>query len=111
MSGLAKRLGIPITVGSRLGRGSVFRLEFANVKNAHAEHAGDGLPLTTDLDMRGVVGVLEDNDIVRNAVSALFAVGVRPWSLRANLLRNSSAAWSLRRRTAIWCIAVGLQPR
>lgn len=71
MSGLAKRLGIPITVGSRLGRGSVFRLEFTSVKNAAADHAADGLPLTTDLDMRGVVGILEDNDIVRNAVSAI----------------------------------------
>lgn len=71
VSGLAKRLGIPITVGSRLGRGSVFRLEFTSVKNASADHAADGLPLTTDLDMRGVVGILEDNDIVRNAVSAI----------------------------------------
>lgn len=71
VSGLAKRLGIPITVGSRLGRGSVFRLAFTSVKNAAADHAADGLPLTTDLDMRGVVGILEDNDIVRNAVSAI----------------------------------------
>lgn len=71
VSGLAKRLGIPITVGSRLGRGSVFRLEFTSVKNVAADHAADGLPLTTDLDMRGVVGILEDNDIVRNAVSAI----------------------------------------
>lgn len=71
VSGLAKRLGIPITVGSRLGRGSVFRLEFTSVKNAAADHAADGLPLTTDLDMRGVAGILEDNDIVRNAVSAI----------------------------------------
>ena len=71
VSGLAKRLGIPITVGSRLGRGSVFRLEFTSVKNAAVDHAADGLPLTTDLDMRGVVGILEDNDIVRNAVSAI----------------------------------------
>lgn len=71
VSGLAKRLGIPITVGSRLGRGSVFRLEFTSVKNAAADHTADGLPLTTDLDMRGVVGILEDNDIVRNAVSAI----------------------------------------
>ena len=71
VSGLAKRLGIPITVGSRLGRGSVFRLEFTSVKNAAADHAADGLPLTTDLDMRGVVGILEDNDIVRNAVSVI----------------------------------------
>ena len=71
VSGLAKRLGIPITVGSRLGRGSVFRLEFTSVTNAAADHAADGLPLTTDLDMRGVVGILEDNDIVRNAVSAI----------------------------------------
>lgn len=71
VSGLAKRLGIPITVGSRLGRGSVFRLEFTSVKNAAADHAADGLPLTTDLDMRGVVGILEDNDIVRNAVSTI----------------------------------------
>ena len=86
VSGLAKRLGIPITVGSRFGHGSVFRLEFANVKNAHAEHAGDGLPLTTDLDMRGVVGVLEDNDIVRNAVSAI----IRSWGATVVASREPS---------------------
>ena len=71
VSGLAKRLGIPITVGSRLGRGSVFRLEFTSGKSAAEDYVGDGLPLTTDVDLRGVVGILEDNDIVRNAVSAI----------------------------------------
>ena len=75
VSGLARRLGIPITVGSRPGKGSVFRLEFSGVKTAALAHAADGLPLITDLDMRGVVGILEDNDIVRGAVSAI----IRSW--------------------------------
>lgn len=86
VNGLAKRLGIPITVGSRLGRGSVFRLEFSGVKTASVLHAGDGLPLTTDLDMRGVVGILEDNDIVRNAVSAI----IRSWGATVVASREPS---------------------
>lgn len=86
VNGLAKRLGIPITVGSRLGRGSVFRLEFSGVKTASVLHAGDGLPLTTDLDMRGVVGILEDNDIVRNAVTAI----IRSWGATVVASREPS---------------------
>lgn len=86
VSGLAKRLGIPITVGSRPGRGSVFRLEFSSVKPAREAHAAEGLPLTTDLDMRGVVGVLEDNDIVRNAVTAI----IRSWGATVVASREPS---------------------
>ena len=69
--GLAKRLGIGLSVGSRPGRGSVFRLEFDSVKGESAASIGQALSLTSDLDMRGVVGVLEDNDIVRTAVAAI----------------------------------------
>lgn len=89
VSGLAKRLGIPITVGSRLGKGSVFRLEFSNVKVSGLAHASDGLPLTTDLDMRGVVGILEDNDIVRNAVSTI----IRSWGATVVASREPSQAF------------------
>ena len=86
VSGLARRLGIPITVGSRLGKGSVFRLEFSNVKVSGSMHVSDGLPLTTDLDMRGVVGILEDNDIVRNAVSTI----IRSWGATVVTAREPS---------------------
>lgn len=86
VSGLARRLGIPITVGSRLGKGSVFRLEFSNVKVSGSTHVSDGLPLTTDLDMRGVVGILEDNDIVRNAVSTI----IRSWGATVVTAREPS---------------------
>ena len=89
VSGLAKRLGIPITVGSLLGRGSVFRLEFSSVKASGTTHAGDGLPLITDLDMRGVVGILEDNDILRNAVSAI----IRSWGATVVASREPSQAF------------------
>lgn len=86
VSGLAKRLGIPISVGSRMGKGSVFRLEFSGVKVSGSAHCADGLPLTTDLDMRGVVGILEDNDIVRNAVSAI----IRSWGATVVASREPS---------------------
>ena len=69
--GLAHRLSIGLSVGSRVGRGSVFRLEFDSFKGDTTTANATGLPLLLDLDMRGVVGVLEDNDIVRNAVSAI----------------------------------------
>ena len=65
---------------------SVFRLEFSSVKPAREAHAAEGLPLTTDLDMRGVVGVLEDNDIVRNAVTAI----IRSWGATVVASREPS---------------------
>ncbi len=71
VSGLAKRLGLGLTVGSRPGRGSVFRLEFASSEQAQGHRSGSPLQLASDLDMRGVVGLLEDNDIVREAIAAI----------------------------------------
>lgn len=71
VSGLARRLGIGVSVGSRPGRGSVFRLEFASYEQASGYRAANPLQLASDLDVRGVVGLLEDNDIVRGAVAAI----------------------------------------
>ena len=71
VAGLAKRLGIGLTVGSKPGRGSVFRLEFDSYEQAVGHRAGSALQLVSDLNMRGVVGLLEDNDIVRNAVTTI----------------------------------------
>ena len=71
VSGLARRLGIGVSVGSRPGRGSVFRLEFASYEQASGYRATNPLQLASDLDVRGVVGLLEDNDIVRGAVAAI----------------------------------------
>ncbi len=71
VAGLAKRLGIGLSVGSKLGRGSVFRLEFDSYEQAAGHRAASALQLVSDLDMRGVVGLLEDNDIVRNAVATI----------------------------------------
>ena len=71
VSGLARRLGIGVSVGSRPGRGSVFRLEFASYEQASGYRAANPLHLASDLDVRGVVGLLEDNDIVRGAVAAI----------------------------------------
>ena len=63
--GLANRLSIPITVGSRHGKGSVFRLEFSlSSAGMTVPSQAAGLSLVSELDVRGVVGVLEDNDIV-----------------------------------------------
>lgn len=71
VSGLARRLGIGVSVGSRPGRGSVFRLEFASYEQASGYRVANPLQLASDLDVRGVVGLLEDNDIVRGAVAAI----------------------------------------
>lgn len=71
VSGLARRLGIGVSVGSRPGWGSVFRLEFASYEQASGYRAANPLQLASDLDVRGVVGLLEDNDIVRGAVAAI----------------------------------------
>lgn len=71
VSGLARRLGIGVSVGSRPGRGAVFRLEFASYEQASGYRAANPLQLASDLDVRGVVGLLEDNDIVRGAVAAI----------------------------------------
>lgn len=71
VAGLARRLGIGISVGSRLGRGSVFRLQFDACEQAVGHRPAAPLQLASDLDVRGVVGLLEDNDIVRNAVAAI----------------------------------------
>lgn len=71
VSGLARRLGIGVSVGSRPGRGSVFRLEFASYEQASGYRAANPLQLASDLDVRGVVGLIEDNDIVRGAVAAI----------------------------------------
>lgn len=71
VSGLARRLGIGVSVGSRPGRGSVFRLEFASYEQASGYRTANPLQLASDLDVRGVVGLLEDNDIVRGAVAAI----------------------------------------
>ena len=87
--GLAKRLSIPISVGSRPGKGAVFRLEFSGLKVAGGTHAVDGLPLPTALDMRGVVGILEDNDIVRNALSVI----IRSWGATVVDSREPSQAF------------------
>lgn len=69
--GLAKKLGLAVTVGSRVGRGSVFRLIFDGATSEAGGGAASGLPITMDLDLRGVVGLLEDNDIVREAVGSI----------------------------------------
>ena len=71
VSGLARRLGIGVSVGSRPGRGSVFRLVFASYEQASGYRAANPLQLASDLDVREVGDLREDNDIVRGAVAAI----------------------------------------
>lgn len=71
VKGLAKRLGVTLSVGSRPGKGSVFRLTFDAVQGEQSALSAPVRAKPTDLDMRGVVGVLEDNDIVRTAVASI----------------------------------------
>ena len=71
---LAARLSIPVDVKSRVGRGSIFLLSFEEVETKE-KVAWTGLPLATMLDVRGTVGFLEDNAIVREAVATM----MRSW--------------------------------
>ncbi|MBQ9240137.1 MAG: hybrid sensor histidine kinase/response regulator [Duodenibacillus sp.] len=68
---LAKKLGIELSVSSRLGRGSVFRLKLPALPDSQVRTAPAKGSAPTGLDLRGVVGLLEDSDIVREAVAAI----------------------------------------
>lgn len=65
--GLAQRLSIPVSVASRVGKGSVFHLNFVETEST-VKAAGNGLPIASGLDIRGSIALLEDNAIVRDAV-------------------------------------------
>lgn len=67
---LASRLSIPVDVKSRWGKGSIFLLSFEEI-DTKEKTTGAALPLTTLLDIRGTVGFLEDNAIVRQAVTLM----------------------------------------
>ena len=67
---LAARLSIPVDVKSREGRGSIFHLTLEEAEQKE-KSAAAALPLTTLLDVRGTVGFLEDNAIVREAVALM----------------------------------------
>ena len=68
---LAKKLGIELSVSSRVGRGSVFRLKLPALpdKQVKAHPVREDSP--AGLDLRGVVGLLEDVDMVREAVASI----------------------------------------
>ena len=49
--GLAQRLSIPVSVASRVGKGSVFHLNFVETEST-VKAAGNGLPIASGLDIR-----------------------------------------------------------
>ncbi len=69
--GLAKLLGIELSIGSRVGRGSVFRLRLPALPLGSAKSAPVQSSADAGIELRGVVGLLEDSDIVREAVAAV----------------------------------------
>lgn len=83
---LAIRLGIAVTVGSRVGRGSVFRLEFLEQKERIDPKSNDeGAEEPVRLKIAGKVALIEDAALVREALAAV----VRGWG--AQVLESDRA--------------------
>ncbi|MCF0253839.1 MAG: hybrid sensor histidine kinase/response regulator [Duodenibacillus sp.] len=75
---LAAHLSIPLSVSSRVGRGTVFRLEFGETAVMQApeeEQPPQAFEPRTGLKLKGTVDLLEDNDFVRQALADM----IRSW--------------------------------
>ncbi len=71
VKGLTARLSVPLRVASTLGKGSVFTLTFL-AKEINQTRTSEKLPAqTTPIKITGTVALLEDNDIVREALVAM----------------------------------------
>lgn len=73
--GLTQRLDIPITLKSTKGKGATFCLAFSRYE-AHADSATASKKIVPhDIRIQGVIGLLEDNPYVRDALSTM----LRSW--------------------------------
>lgn len=70
--GIARQLGIEVTVGSIPGRGSVFRLLFDVAETEQAEKLERKKESTLDIvPIHGTIVLLEDNRFVRDAIESM----------------------------------------
>lgn len=71
--GLAKQLGIDVSVGSLVGAGSVFRLTFNIDETEQADKLeAKAVPLHAIVPVTGTIALLEDNRFVREAMQSMF---------------------------------------
>lgn len=76
--GLARQMGATLSVGSRPGRGSVFRLSLACIRDEHrAARTGFEEPAAELPGLDGAVVLIEDDDRLRDAFASL----LRGWGL------------------------------
>ena len=70
--GIAKQLGLELTLGSKLGRGSVFRLTFSIDESEQADCFKTAVPVGGDIcALDGRILLLEDNRFVRDALKSM----------------------------------------
>ncbi|MBO5658743.1 MAG: hybrid sensor histidine kinase/response regulator [Duodenibacillus sp.] len=90
VKGLADRLSIPVSVGSRLGRGSVFRLHFIAKSFGSERRVNEAMSVPVEpLAIEGTVAVLDDSDVVRQAVASI----LRSWGATVIESAEPSAAF------------------
>lgn len=90
VKGLADRLSIPVTVGSRVGRGSVFRLHFVAKSFGQVRRMQEPVVASVQsFALSGTVALLEDSDVVRRAVAAM----LRSWGAEVIESAEPSAAF------------------
>ncbi len=71
VKGLTARLSVPLHVTSTLGKGSEFTLTFLSHELAQTKATTKPLAEATPIKITGTVALLEDNDIVREALIAI----------------------------------------
>ncbi len=71
VKGLTARLSVPLHVTSTLGKGSEFTLTFLSHELAQTKATTKPLAEATPFKITGTVALLEDNDIVREALIAI----------------------------------------
>ena len=70
--GIARQLGLELTLGSKPGRGSVFRLAFSIDESEQADRFEKAVPIGGEIRaLKGRILLLEDNRFVRDALKSM----------------------------------------